>query len=48
MAALQIPSTATITLLLVDHSGRIFWRDAGAYNAGRAAGLERALATRSG
>jgi hypothetical protein len=48
MAALQIPSTATITLLLVDRSGRIFWRDAGAYNAGRAAGMERALATRSG
>ena len=47
MAALQIPSTATITLLLVDRSGRIFWRDAGAYDVERAAGLERALATLS-
>jgi hypothetical protein len=45
MAALQIPSTATITLLLVDRTGRIFWRDEGAYDAERAAGLERALAT---
>jgi len=48
MAALQIPSTATITLVLVDRSGRIFWRDAGAYDAERAAGLERALTTLSG
>jgi hypothetical protein len=47
VAALQIPSTATITLLLVDRSGRIFWRDTGAYDAERAASLERALATLS-
>lgn len=45
LAALQIPSTETITLLLVDRNGRIFWRDAGAYDVERAAGLERALAT---
>ncbi len=48
MAALQIPSTATITLLLVDRSGRVFWRDEGAYNPERAVGLERALAMLSG
>lgn len=44
LAALHISSTATITLLLVDRNGRIFWRDAGAYDVERAAGLERALA----
>jgi len=43
MAALQITSTETITLLLVDRTGQIFWRDAGAYTAEQAAGLERAL-----
>lgn len=48
MAALQIPSAATITLLLVDRSGRIFWRNEGAYDAERAASLERALATLPG
>lgn len=47
-SALRIPSTATITLLLVDRGGRIFWRDEGAYDAERAAGLERALAILSG
>ncbi len=47
VAALQITSTATITLLLVDRTGRIFWRDTGAYDAERAGGLERALNTLS-
>lgn len=45
VTALQIPSTETITLLLVDRTGRIFWRDTGPYTAERAAGLERTLAT---
>ncbi|MCS6889173.1 MAG: hypothetical protein NZQ09_13280 [Chloroflexus sp.] len=45
MAALQIPSAETITLLLVDRNGRIFWRATGPYTAERAAGLERALAS---
>lgn len=44
-AALGIRSTETITLLLVDRQGRIFWRDEGGYTAQRAAGLERTLAT---
>lgn len=44
-AALQIPSTETITLLLVDRSGRIVWRDAGPATAQRAAGLAQTLAT---
>lgn len=42
-AALGITSTETITLLLVDRQGQIFWRDQGGYSAERAAGLERAL-----
>lgn len=42
-AALQIPTTETITLLLVDRTGRIFWRDTGPYTAERAAGLEQTL-----
>lgn len=44
-AALGIVSTETITLLLVDRQGRIFWREQGGYSAERVAGLERALAT---
>lgn len=40
-----ITSTETITLLLVDRQGRVFWRNQGAYSDERAAGLERALAT---
>lgn len=44
MRALQIASTETITLLLVDRQGRIFWRDAGPYAPERFAGLEHALA----
>ncbi|OAN47541.1 hypothetical protein A6A03_09820 [Chloroflexus islandicus] len=45
VTALQIASTETITLLLVDRTGRIFWRDTGPYTAERAAGLEQTLAT---
>lgn len=48
MAALQIVSNETITLLLTDRMGRIFWRDQGAYSADRAAGLIRALEAESG
>lgn len=44
-AVLGITSTETITLLLVDRRGQIFWRDQGGYSAERAAGLERALTT---
>lgn len=44
MVALNIPNTMTITVLLVDRQGRIFWRSEGPYSAERAAGLERALA----
>jgi len=44
MAALAIRSNETITLLLVDRSGTIFWREEGAFQAERAAGLERTCA----
>jgi len=43
-AALRIGNQSTITVLLVDREGRIFWRGEGAYAPERAAGLERALA----
>lgn len=43
-SALGITSTETITLLLVDRQGRVFWRNQGGYSAERANGLERALA----
>ncbi|PDV96747.1 TlpA family protein disulfide reductase [Candidatus Chloroploca asiatica] len=42
-SALQIKSTASITLLLVDREGTIFWRESGAYSPARATLLERAL-----
>jgi hypothetical protein len=44
LAALQINSPETITILLVDRSGRISWRSEGAYDADKGAGLVQALA----
>ena len=44
MAALGIRSNGTITLLLVDRSGTIFWREEGAYRAEAAASLEQSCA----
>ncbi len=43
-AALGIRNQSTITVLLVDREGRIFWRGEGPYAPERATGLERALA----
>lgn len=43
-AALGIRNQTTITVLLVDWEGRIFWRGEGPYAPQRAVGLERALA----
>lgn len=47
MAAAQIPSAATISLLLVVRSRCIFWRAVDTYHAERAVELERAHATLS-
>lgn len=43
LAALQISSTETITILLVDRSGQIFWRSEGEYTADKGAALEAVL-----
>jgi hypothetical protein len=43
-ALLQISSPETITILLVDRSGKIFWRSLGAYTVDKGAELARALA----
>jgi len=48
LAALQISSTETITILLVDRSGQISWRSEGAYDADKGAGIAQALAAGSG
>lgn len=48
IAALQIRSPETITILLVERSGRIAWRSEGAYAADKGAGLVQALAAGSG
>ncbi len=42
-AALHIRNQSTITLLLVDREGQIYWRSEGPYSPERAMGLERAL-----
>ena len=43
LAALQISSPETITILLVDRGGQIFWRSEGEYTAAKGAALEQAL-----
>jgi hypothetical protein len=43
LAALQISSPETITILLVDRSGQIFWRSEGEYTYAKGAALEQAL-----
>jgi hypothetical protein len=43
LAALQINSPETITILLVDRSGQIFWRSEGEYTYAKGAALEQAL-----
>jgi hypothetical protein len=43
-ALLQISSPETITILLVDRSGKIFWRSLGAYTTDKGAELAQALA----
>ena len=48
IAALQIRSPETITILLVDRSGQISWRSEGVYAADKGAGLTQALAAGSG
>jgi hypothetical protein len=48
IAALQIRSPETITILLVERSGRIAWRSEGAYAADKGAGLAQVLAAGSG
>jgi hypothetical protein len=40
---LQITTTATITVLLIDRVGRILWRGQGGYDAAQVAALERAI-----
>lgn len=47
LAALQISSPETITILLVDRGGQIFWRSEGEYTAAKGAALEQALAPQS-
>ncbi|MFQ3661014.1 MAG: hypothetical protein SNJ69_01325 [Chloroflexaceae bacterium] len=42
-ATLHIRNRSTITVLLVDRDGQIYWRSEGPYSPERAAGLERAL-----
>lgn len=44
LAALQINSPETITILLVDRSGQIFWRSEGEYTVAKGSALEQALA----
>ena len=46
-AALQISNPETITILLVDRSGQIFWRNEGEYTADKGAALEQALQPQS-
>jgi hypothetical protein len=40
---LQITTTVTITVLLIDRVGRILWRGQGGYDAAQTAALERAI-----
>lgn len=47
-AALQITDPETITVLLVELSGRILWRSEGAYDPQQGAGLAQALAATAG
>jgi hypothetical protein len=44
IAALQIGSPETISILLVDRNGQISWRSEGAYAADKGAGLAQVLA----
>jgi hypothetical protein len=44
--ALQIPSEDTITLLLVDRAGTIFWRSEGPFDEAKATDLGKYLAAR--
>jgi hypothetical protein len=48
IAALQIRSPETITILLVDRSGQISWRSEGVYATDKGTGLTQALAAGSG
>jgi hypothetical protein len=43
MHALGLPDTSTITILLVDRAGQIFWQGYGEYTPQKAAELEQAL-----
>ncbi len=47
LAALQINNPETITILLVDRSGQIFWRSEGEYTVAKGAALEQALQPQS-